>query len=337
MREIKSLMGLRVLSVEKGANLGTVRQVVVDLARGVLLGLILGEGAAERGVRTEDIATIGDDVIMTKSQEAARPLSELPELEERRRDEDEPMPIFTNTGHRLGVISAIFIDPYDRVVTRYEVSGGPIKDLTDGVLILPILPGTVHGRDAVIVPEEQVRQLGRATGGLRQRLSQWACGARKQIELVSEKAEKVIEAGSELVKKEAEVVKEKAAKVSERAEEIVHTGAEALKEQTKTVQEKAAAVSAKAKEAVAKIKEHENASGEAEAPEAPEEASAEDNSSLAAGAHFQDEAAAGDAAAATPAAPENESAAAPPPAQPPPEASSGENEPLAAEDSGAEK
>ncbi len=336
MREIKSLVGLRVLSVEKGANLGTVRQVVVDLARGVLLGLILGEGAAERGVRTEDIATIGDDVIMTKSQEAARPLSELPELEERRREEDEPMPIFTNTGHRLGVISAIFIDPYDRVVTRYEVSGGPIKDLTDGVLILPVLPGTVHGRDAVIVPEEQVRQLGRATGGLRKRLSQWACGARKHIELVSEKAEKVIEAGSELVKKEAEVVKEKAAKVSERAEEIVQTGAETLKEQTKTVQEKAAAVSAKAKEAVAKIKEHEKASGEAEASEAPEEASAEDNSSTAAAACCSAEPAAGDAPAVAPAEPKDESASAPP-AQPPPEVSSGEQETQAAEDSGAEK
>lgn len=261
MREIKSIVGLRVLSVEEGASVGIVKQVVVDLSTGHMLGLIASDDQIERGVLAENIQTIGSDVIMISSRNVAPVLSELPDLESRRQADNAPVGVFTATGRRLGVISSIFIDPYDKVVTRYEVSSGPLKDLADGVLILPILPGTVHGQDAVIVPEEQVRQLGREAGGWRGRFGQWSEGARKQVQQVSEQAEKLYESGSEVVKKEAAVVRERATKLSE-------TGGETLREQAKVVREKAADVSAKAREAVSKLAEKEEA--------APEEPAAEE-------------------------------------------------------------
>lgn len=264
MREIKSIVGLRVLSVEEGAGVGVVNQVVVDLSTGHMLGLILSDDQIQRGVLAENIHTIGADVIMISSRDVAPVLSDLPQLESRRMAENTLVGVFTASGRRLGVISSVFIDPYDKVVTRYEVSSGPLKDLADGVLILPILPGTVHGQDAVIVPDEQVRQLGREAGGWRGRFGQWSEGARKQVQQVSEQAEKLYESGSEAVKKEAAVVRERAAKLSE-------TGGETLREQAKVVREKAADVSAKAREAVTKLGEKEEA---APAEPAAEEAAA---------------------------------------------------------------
>jgi len=304
MREIKSITGLRVISVAEGASVGTVSQVVVDLAKGLLLGLILGDGPAERGVSAADIQTLGADVIMVSSRAVARPLSEFPEMEAHRETSPAPLPIFTASGKRLGIVSSIFIDPYDRVVTRYEVSSGPLHDLAEGVLILPILPGTVHGQDAVIVPDEQVKQLGRESGGWRVRVGQWTDSARKQAQQVSESAEKLYETGSKTIKDEAKVVRDKAAKLSEGAgklvegagkfvssgsesvneqakavrekaadlsegaEKLYETSSETIKEQAKAVAEKASDLSAKTREAVTKLRETEEAAPEPEEPKA---------------------------------------------------------------------
>jgi uncharacterized protein YrrD len=241
MREIKSIVGLRVLSVDEGANVGTVSQVVVDLASGMVLGLILGDGPGERGVLASDIQTVGTDVIMVSSRSMAKYLSELPELEARKQGSSAPLPVFTAGGRRLGTISSIFMDPYEKVVTRYEVSSGPLKDLADGVLILPILPGTVHGQDAVIVPEEQVRQLGHEAGGWRGRFGQWGETAKKQVAQVSEQAEKLYETSSETLKKEAGVV------------------GETLKKEAVVVKQRAGELTTKTREAVSKLTDKEDA------------------------------------------------------------------------------
>ncbi len=287
MREIKSIVGLRVISVEEGANVGNVNQVVVDLAYGTVVGLILGEGPGERGVLAGEIKTIGSDAIMVSSRSVARVLSELPELESRQQPAHAQLLAFTASGKRLGVVSSIFIDPYDMVVTRYEVSSGPLKDLADGLLVLPILPGTTHGQDAVILPDEQVRQLGREAGGWRARFEHWSDGARKQARQVSEQAEKLYDAAGETVKKEAQVVREKATKLSETAGETVkkeaqvvrekagklyETSSEAVKKEAQVVREKASDLGAKTREAVTKFGEKEDAAPvEEEAPEATAE------------------------------------------------------------------
>lgn len=249
MREIKSITGLRVISVDEGASVGVVSEVVVDLAAGTVLGIILGNGAAERGVEAADIQTIGTDVIMISNQGVARHLSELPELEKRKSVHVGGLQVFTASGRRLGVISAIFIDPYEKVVARYEISGGPLKDLADGILIMPIIPGTVHGQDAVIVPDEAAEEMGREAGGLRARFGQWGDTARKQAQQMSETARKQVQ------------------QVAESAEKIVDTSAETLKKEAAVVQERAVDIAAKAREAVTKLGEkEESAAIEAEAP-----------------------------------------------------------------------
>lgn len=219
MREIKSITGLRVISVDEGASVGTVSQVVVDLATGAVLGIILGNGAGERGVQAADIQTIGSDVVMISSREVARHLSELPELEKGKTAGAHMIPVFTDSGRRLGVVSGIFIDPYEKTVTRYEVSSGALKDLADGLLVLPIVSGTVHGQDAVILPDAAVRDMGRETGGLFARLNQWSDSARKQYQQVAESAEKIVETGSETLKKEAAMMREGVADLSAKAKQ----------------------------------------------------------------------------------------------------------------------
>lgn len=290
MREIKTIAGLRVISVDEGAGVGTVSQVVVDLASGGVLGLIVGTGAAERGVLAAEIQTLGTDVIMVSGRDVAKPLSELPELEKRKSSNAHLLPVFTNTGRRLGIVSSVFIDPLEKVVTRYEVSSGALKDLADGLLILPILPGTVHGQDAVIVPEEAVREDGRETGGLLARFTQWGDSARKQYQQVAEKTEKLVETGSEALKKEAEVVRERAKVVSEKAKELGEKATEKAKDLGEAAAEKAKevggaaaekakdlgeAAAEKAKEVTDKAKDVMAHAGDEEGTDVPTEAGAD--------------------------------------------------------------
>jgi uncharacterized protein YrrD len=258
MREIKSISGLRVISVEEGANVGLVNQVVVDLAQGLMLGLIIGDGSL-RGVLASDIQTIGSDVIMISSRELARPLADLPELEKRKSASPHLLPVFTDSGRRLGVVSSIFIDPYEKTVTHYEVSSGALKDLADGLLVMPIIEGTVHGVDAVILPDKAVQDVGRETGGLFARFSQWGDSARKQYQQVAESAGKMVETGSDTLKTQSAVVRERAGGLSEKAKEVSDVVAERAKvaaqkarEVTEIVSEKASEVGARAKDAVSR-------------------------------------------------------------------------------------
>ena len=159
MREISSLLNSEVISIQEGRRLGAITQVVVDLAAGKLVGLILGKGAAEKGVAAKDIKTLGPDVVMVEVSTLAKRLSELPDLMAGRRDPTRaPQQVVTDTGQRLGRLGRIFLDSATLVVTQFEISGGAWRDLTEGVLTLPVVKGLIHGPDTLILPAAGLAQ-----------------------------------------------------------------------------------------------------------------------------------------------------------------------------------
>jgi uncharacterized protein YrrD len=173
MRDVNSIVGLKVISVEEGRDLGTVSQAVVDLASGSLVGIIAGKGAAAKGIWADDLQVLGVDAVMIANRGMAHPLSEMPALDEKARDASEgPVEVVTDTGKRLGTLGNIHLSDDTRSVVRYEVSGGAWRDVTEGILELPIIPGTKHGRDTVIVPAAEISNLAGGSGGLKAQLAQ---------------------------------------------------------------------------------------------------------------------------------------------------------------------
>jgi uncharacterized protein YrrD len=159
VREISSLLNAEVISIKEGKRLGSITQVIVDLAQGKLLGLILGKGAAEKGVAARDIKTMGPDVVMVEVSTVAKRLSELPELLAARRDPTRmPQQVVTDAGQRLGRLGRIFIDSVKLTVGHFEISGGAWRDLTEGVLALPVVKGIIHGPDTIIIPAAGLAQ-----------------------------------------------------------------------------------------------------------------------------------------------------------------------------------
>jgi uncharacterized protein YrrD len=192
VREISSLLNSEVISVKEGKRLGVISQAVYDLAAGKLLGLIVGKGPAEKGIRAADIKTWGPDVVMVDKSEVAKRLSELPELLAGRRDPGRPpQQVVTDAGQRLGRLSRVYLEQDSFLVVRFEVSGGAWRDLTEGVLSMPVVRGIIHGPDTIIVPAEAV---AKATEGASLKASVEKA-AETVREAASEGAKSVREAG----------------------------------------------------------------------------------------------------------------------------------------------
>lgn len=263
MRDIASIVGLKVIASKEGREVGTISQVIVNLTSGAIEGVLVGKGPTEKGIDASDIDVIGTDAVMVATYRVAKPLSELPHLLQKRRDpEKPPREVLTDTGRRIGVLGTIYIDPHSKRVTRYEVSGGAWRDLTEGVLSLPPMEGTVDGHDSVIVPTAAFAGVSGGTGGLKAQLAKLSELARLQAKQAAE--------GLEEVKRTVETVSEKASEaatkvkqsVSERVTEKREPGsAEASKPEGENtgesilqkLRQSVAVVSEKAQEAAAKV------------------------------------------------------------------------------------
>jgi uncharacterized protein YrrD len=241
MRDVASIVGLKVISSSEGRDVGTVSQVIVDLATGQIQGLIVGQGASERGIPAADLQVVGTDAIMVGSHKVARHLSELPDLMERRREPTAPArEVVTDTGRKLGMLGTIYVNPTTRRVTRYEVSGGAWRDMTEGVLSLAPVEGTVDGRDSVVVPMAAFAEIGASSGGLRAQLAKLGEMARTQARQAAESLDESTQS-----------VKRGAASVAEKATDA----AAKLREQAEKAGDAAAHVAEKAGDAAVKLRD----------------------------------------------------------------------------------
>ncbi len=215
MREISSIVGVPVISVAEGIELGRVREVVIDLAQGAVMGIIIEREAVEHGVWSDDVSVIGPDAIMLADQSKVQPLTEMPQLMERRRGSlERPTQVLTASGTKVGILADIFIDPQSRQVVRYEISGGPLRDLTDGTLSFATISGMVHGRDIVVIPDEAIAELPEQVGGLKGAWGRLSETLRDDYKGASEKAGSIYKASAERLKDAVETAKEKSQEVS---------------------------------------------------------------------------------------------------------------------------
>lgn len=114
MQEIATLAGLEVVSTSEGKSLGTISQVLVDLAAGKMLGVVVGTGPAEKGIHAADLKALGTDVVLVAAGNVADHLSAMPELlEHRQRSERGRAEVITSDGERLGQLAAVYINPQD--------------------------------------------------------------------------------------------------------------------------------------------------------------------------------------------------------------------------------
>jgi uncharacterized protein YrrD len=256
MRELTSLIGLQVISTSEGKRLGSVADVYVDLAAGELVCVTLAKTPELRVILAGDIDVIGDDAIMVSDREKLHAREDVEEeLERGKRVLSSPPAVVTNRGKTLGQLGSIQIDEGTKKVIRFEVTHGPVRDVTEGVLALPILEGIVHGEDTVIVPHDVVARRLVQSGGLRGALRNLGERLKVGVEDIGERSGELVRDGEQKLKERAGEARKKAAEATEKAKKRVTEVAEDAKDATEKAKQRVGEVAAEAKEATEDAKE----------------------------------------------------------------------------------
>ena len=161
MQRLQSLLGLPVLEIQTGLQIGEVIEVVLDITKASICGIIIpGESclAEKRGIVFEDLFSIGRDAVMVENRRVIRECKEFTAASYYLRDFFEKQ-IFTETGLHLGSLADIAFDSTTGEIKAYEISDSLLTDLLYGRMIMPLPQAQTVGQDKLIVPESMAKLL----------------------------------------------------------------------------------------------------------------------------------------------------------------------------------
>ncbi len=143
--------------------MGEVRDLLIGRRGDRLSGLrvVVSGRFSLKSLRFRDIHSLGEDAVIIHDPTALLAPSRVRAAEAGARGPEKIIGkrVITADGRDLGTVDDIVIDATAGKVTGYEVSGGLVRDLVDGKLILPVPPGMKVGQDAVIIPADWAAKL----------------------------------------------------------------------------------------------------------------------------------------------------------------------------------
>ena len=156
MYRITELIGLPVLSLDNGKQVGEVQDLVVEIGNPVIRGLLISDEAwfsKSQSVCFADVFRIGADAIMLRDASCLSPHTLLEREGCLRVQELIEKTIYTETGLYLGIVSDIFFVPLTGELIGYEVSDGILADFLFGRKAMPLPQAQVAHSNRLLVPE----------------------------------------------------------------------------------------------------------------------------------------------------------------------------------------
>lgn len=158
----RDVIGLPVVTAE-GERLGDVEELLVNRSGRKVIGLLLSGGNALQGRRVypyEEVRAIGDGAVVVSQRRAVLRTRRSARLNRLAADRGDLVGrrLLSPGGDDLGMIADLVFDPGTGRVLGYDLTGGFIRDVTEGRRFLPVAVEWVIGRDAVICPDAASRQ-----------------------------------------------------------------------------------------------------------------------------------------------------------------------------------
>ncbi|CAH0119065.1 PRC-barrel domain-containing protein [Paenibacillus sp. CECT 9249] len=156
---LQEMIGLSVLEVEKGKQVGKVKDFLLT-ETWEIQGLELeGKRLFSSTVKTvlwNDVIAYGEDAVMIVNKQAVRQ-TEAVDIQHtflNGNGKVRDLPVVTANGTRLGSVTDVYFDPkMGNTMIGLEISDGFISDLMEGRRWLRYSADMKIGQDAVIVPE----------------------------------------------------------------------------------------------------------------------------------------------------------------------------------------
>jgi uncharacterized protein YrrD len=157
LRKAHDLIGLPVITVDSGKQIGQVKDLLVGPdwnIRGIMLE-VKHWFSSLRYIPWEGIVAAGEDAITIPNESVIREFEHVEEchafLEGSRKIKG--LPVITVGGHKLGVVEDVYLNQnWGKQILGYELSEGFISDLKEGRRWLPMPVAATKGEDAIIVP-----------------------------------------------------------------------------------------------------------------------------------------------------------------------------------------
>ena len=167
MKRARDVIGLPIVAINTGKQLGTVRDLIVDERR-ELTGIVTDTKiwyASSRYIPVDGIVAFGADAVTVQSEEAVEPYEEpmdgMTLVSGKKKMKD--LPLITVNGHQLGRIEDVYFEEnLGKKIIGYELSDGFISDVMEGRKWLPAPESATIGEDAMIVPvhcEQELREI----------------------------------------------------------------------------------------------------------------------------------------------------------------------------------
>jgi uncharacterized protein YrrD len=163
MQNLRNVLGLPVLETVTGTQIGEVQEVVLDIERAVVIGIVVASAnwfTHDQGIAFGDVFSIGRNAVMVRSRKVIRDTAAcFPEYGSYHLRELFEKPIFTEAGVQLGILVDITFDDATGEIKEYQISDGLFTDLLYGRMMMPLPRAQVVGQDKLIVPELMTRLL----------------------------------------------------------------------------------------------------------------------------------------------------------------------------------
>jgi len=166
MFKLREIIGLPILVLDTGENVGEAKDLVFELTDRKVLALILKSGlfGGSKAVLFDGIEKIGEDTVAVSNKrylvKAKTIASERPVFGERLIGSK----VFSEDGKKVGILEDVAINIDDGSIAEIEVSCGWLSDISEGLVALPGLFLKNVGKDFVIISSEFEKE-AHQTGG----------------------------------------------------------------------------------------------------------------------------------------------------------------------------
>ena len=152
----KTLLSMRIISLEEGQQIGRVRGIVVDPDNFTIAALVTdkqGWFGDYKVVPFEKVISIGDHAITIDKKSSIEKPSNLPEIAKLMKHK---LPIlgakvFSESGTLLGIVDELLYATENGAIDSLEISGRLLESLLRGRSSIPVSAVVTLGRDAIIV------------------------------------------------------------------------------------------------------------------------------------------------------------------------------------------
>ncbi|TBL81584.1 PRC-barrel domain-containing protein [Paenibacillus thalictri] len=157
MRKARDVIGLPVISVDTGRQVGSAQDLLLDEEWRIGAVLLAGKMwfSSSAYVEWNDVLALGEDAITIPSEDVLKTADE--ELSYFSlvggQKKLKGLPVITVNGQQLGIVEDVYLEEQmGKHVIGYELSEGFITDLREGRKWLPIPESVILGEDAIVVP-----------------------------------------------------------------------------------------------------------------------------------------------------------------------------------------